>query len=47
MVREDDEGSYVFLGRKDRMVKRRGYRIELGEIEHALHRNDATSFTSS
>jgi amino acid adenylation domain-containing protein len=31
-----DEG-YVYLGRRDRMVKRRGYRIELGEIERAMY----------
>jgi amino acid adenylation domain-containing protein len=29
-------GNYVFVGRKDRQVKRRGYRIELGEIERVL-----------
>jgi amino acid adenylation domain-containing protein len=28
---------FVYLGRRDRMVKRRGYRIELGEIERALY----------
>jgi amino acid adenylation domain-containing protein len=31
-----DEG-FIYLGRRDRMVKRRGYRIELGEIERALY----------
>lgn len=31
-----DEG-FIYVGRKDRMVKRRGYRIELGEIERALY----------
>jgi acyl-CoA synthetase (AMP-forming)/AMP-acid ligase II len=39
MVRDEGEGSYVFVGRKDRMVKRRGYRVELGEIESALYRH--------
>ena len=28
---------YLYIGRRDRMVKRRGYRIELGEIERALY----------
>jgi len=37
VVRWDPDGGYVYVGRKDRMVKRRGYRIELGEIERALY----------
>ena len=41
IVREDENGDYVFVGRRDRMVKRRGYRVELGEIEAALHRHPA------
>ena len=40
VVRLDENGDYLFLGRRDRMVKRRGYRVELGEIEAALHRHD-------
>jgi acyl-coenzyme A synthetase/AMP-(fatty) acid ligase len=35
IVRETGDG-YVFVGRRDRMVKRRGFRIELGEVEAAL-----------
>ncbi|KAL7780532.1 hypothetical protein CFE70_010556 [Pyrenophora teres f. teres 0-1] len=36
LVRYDDEGNLVCLGRKDSQVKLRGQRIELGEVEHAL-----------
>ncbi len=38
IVRGDAAGGYVYVGRRDRMVKRRGYRIELGDIESALYR---------
>jgi amino acid adenylation domain-containing protein len=36
LVQLDSDGDYVFLGRKDHMIKSRGYRIELGEIETVL-----------
>ncbi len=36
IVRRDDEGNYIYVSRRDRMVKSRGYRIELDEIEHVL-----------
>jgi amino acid adenylation domain-containing protein len=39
IVRKDEHGDYLFLGRRDRMVKRRGYRIELGDIEAGLYRH--------
>jgi acyl-coenzyme A synthetase/AMP-(fatty) acid ligase len=43
IVSEGADGNYVFVGRKDRMVKKRGYRIELGEIEACLYRHPAVS----
>lgn len=39
VVRMSAEDGYIFIGRRDRMVKRRGYRVELGEIEAALYRH--------
>ena len=33
----DENGDFVYLGRRDHMVKSGGYRIELGEIEAALY----------
>lgn len=36
LVTPDEEGGYLFLGRRDSQIKSRGYRIELGEIEAAL-----------
>lgn len=39
IVREDLSDGFIYLGRRDRMVKRRGYRIELGEIERALYQH--------
>jgi amino acid adenylation domain-containing protein len=39
VVRQDGEDGFVYLGRRDRMVKRRGYRIELGEIERGLYQH--------
>ncbi len=32
----DEEGNYLFVGRKDHMIKTRGYRVELGEIETVM-----------
>jgi len=39
VVVEEPDGTLLFRGRRDRMVKRRGYRVELGEIETALYRH--------
>lgn len=33
----DEEGNWLFHGRRDHMVKSRGYRIEIGDIESALY----------
>lgn len=38
VVQDSPEG-YIYLGRRDRMVKRRGYRIELAEIERGLYQH--------
>jgi amino acid adenylation domain-containing protein len=32
-----EDGSYLYVGRRDNMVKVKGYRIELGEVEAALY----------
>ena len=41
LVTLDDEGNWVFLGRRDGMVKTRGYRVEVGEVEAALYEHPA------
>ncbi|MEX2123339.1 MAG: amino acid adenylation domain-containing protein [Woeseia sp.] len=41
IVVEQPDGNYVYLGRRDRMVKRRGYRVELGEIEASLYGHES------
>jgi len=40
VVREEEGQGFIYMGRRDRMVKRRGYRIELDDIECALYRNE-------
>jgi acyl-coenzyme A synthetase/AMP-(fatty) acid ligase len=40
VVRETPDDGYIYVGRRDRMVKRRGYRIELAEIERGLYQNE-------
>ena len=41
LVTLDEGGDFVFLGRRDGMVKTRGYRVELGEVETALYAHPA------
>jgi amino acid adenylation domain-containing protein len=40
LVRQRADGNYVYLGRRDQMVKLRGYRIEIGDIERSLEHLD-------
>jgi amino acid adenylation domain-containing protein len=37
VVRIDEDDNYIFIGRRDHMIKSRGYRIEISEIELALN----------
>jgi amino acid adenylation domain-containing protein len=36
IVRLQEDGNYLYIGRRDHMVKVRGHRVELGDIEAAL-----------
>lgn len=39
LVHLDENGDWIFLGRRDSQIKSRGYRIELGDIEAALNQH--------
>jgi amino acid adenylation domain-containing protein len=41
LVTRDEDGNYIYLGRRDGMVKTRGYRVELGDVEAALYGHPA------
>jgi len=43
LVRQNQDGEYIFVGRRDGMIKSRGYRIELGEIEATVYRHPAVA----
>ncbi len=43
LVKLDDNGDLIFLGRKDRQVKIRGQRIELDEIETVLLKHESVN----
>jgi L-proline---[L-prolyl-carrier protein] ligase len=43
IVRRNDDGDFIYVGRRDRMVKKRGYRVELGEIESVLLKHPAVT----
>ncbi len=43
IVRLLADGNYLYIGRRDHMVKIRGYRVELGEIEIVLSHHPAIS----
>ena len=38
----DDDGDYMYVGRKDFQVKIGGYRVELGEIEYHVRNHEST-----
>ena len=40
LVIPDQRGDYLYVGRRDHMVKIRGYRVELGEVEAALYQHE-------
>jgi amino acid adenylation domain-containing protein len=37
MVKQDEDGNYIYVGRRDHMIKIRGARIELAEVEKAIY----------
>jgi amino acid adenylation domain-containing protein len=41
IVQMREDGNYIYIGRRDHMVKVRGYRIELGDINAALEEHSA------
>ena len=42
LVRQKDDGSLIYIGRRDAQIKIRGQRVEIGEIEHHILQYSAT-----
>ncbi len=42
----EDGVNWIYIGRRDHMIKSRGYRIELGEIEAAIYSHEAVKETA-
>lgn len=36
LVKQDADGNYIYVGRRDHTIKSRGYRIELGDVEKTI-----------
>jgi amino acid adenylation domain-containing protein len=43
MVTLDEDANFVYIGRRDTIIKSRGYRIDIGEIESTLYKHPAVS----
>ncbi|PKA96768.1 amino acid adenylation domain-containing protein [Flavobacteriaceae bacterium MAR_2009_75] len=41
LVKENQEGELLFLGRNDRQIKLRGHRVELDEVEYTFLKNES------
>jgi len=39
LVKQEPDGNYIYVGRRDHLIKSRGYRIELEEIEKAIQKH--------
>ncbi|KAL9124403.1 MAG: hypothetical protein Q9217_006262, partial [Psora testacea] len=46
LVRQNSDGTFEFVGRKDHQLKIRGQRVELGEIEHHLAKYPRVAFST-